>query len=275
MINNIMINCPKCNTLFDEQGKWGIKQFCSRSCANSRGPRSQEFKDTVSAKLSGKVRSDKPNKTKGRKIAARVDRNCPECNTMFNIISLSKQIYCSKECRTPHIGGYRQGSGRSKSGYYKGIYCGSTYELAWVIYRLDHNLPVKRFDGYILYGDNRKYYPDFIDDSCIIEIKGWTTVATNAIVEHKILASTLAGYKVLVLKKEDLKKEFSWIKVKYNTDKIYTLYDKYRPTFNYICNHCNVEFGRDHQIKTENKFCSRVCAGLASPGRKRVNISVG
>lgn len=27
------------------------------------------------------------------------------------------------------IGGYRKGSGRSKHGYYKGIYCGSTYEL--------------------------------------------------------------------------------------------------------------------------------------------------
>jgi hypothetical protein len=43
-------------------------------------------------------------------------------------------------------GGYRIGSGRSKSGYYKGIYCGSTYELCWAIHALDHNIKFSRFD---------------------------------------------------------------------------------------------------------------------------------
>ena len=37
-------NCPKCDIEFDEQGKWGIKKFCSRSCANSRvWPKSEMF----------------------------------------------------------------------------------------------------------------------------------------------------------------------------------------------------------------------------------------
>jgi hypothetical protein len=267
-----MINCPKCNILFDEQGKWGIKQFCSRSCANSRGPRSQAVKDAISATLSGTV--GHTNIYKGCELVEREDRFCKECSKTFRILPSSSQIYCSKECRTPHIGGYRQGSGRSKSGYYKGIYCGSTYELAWVIYRLDHNLSVKRFDGYILYGDNKKYYPDFIDNNCVIEIKGWTTTDTDIIIEQKMLASSLAGYKVILLKKEDLQKEFCWIIEKYNTNKVYTLYDEYSPVFNYVCNHCNTEFGRNHRIKTENKFCSRVCAGLNNKGKKiQTNIS--
>jgi len=50
------------------------------------------------------------------------------------------------------VGGLRNGSGRSKSGYYKEIYCGSTYELCWVIYNLDHNISFSRFSGYLTDG---------------------------------------------------------------------------------------------------------------------------
>jgi len=57
-------------------------------------------------------------------------------------------------------GGIRNGSGRSKCGYYNGIYCGSTYELCWVIYNLDHNISFTRFSGYLTDG-KIKYYPDF------------------------------------------------------------------------------------------------------------------
>ena len=42
-----MKNCPKCNNEFDENGKWGKKQFCSRSCANSK-TFTQEAKDKKS-----------------------------------------------------------------------------------------------------------------------------------------------------------------------------------------------------------------------------------
>lgn len=31
-----MKQCPKCNIEFNEIGKWGLKKFCSQSCANSR-----------------------------------------------------------------------------------------------------------------------------------------------------------------------------------------------------------------------------------------------
>ena len=72
------------------------------------------------------------------------------------------------------MGGYREGSGRSKSGYYKGIYCGSTYELCWVIYSLDHNIQFNRFPG-MIEENGLKYYPDFLldDGKTIIETKGY------------------------------------------------------------------------------------------------------
>jgi len=41
--------CPKCN---NDHSKPGI--FCSRICANSRGPRSEEIKQKISRKLKGR-----------------------------------------------------------------------------------------------------------------------------------------------------------------------------------------------------------------------------
>jgi recombinational DNA repair protein (RecF pathway) len=39
------------------------------------------------------------------------------------------------------------------------------------------------------------------------------------------------------------------------------LYDGYRPKFEYVCSYCSTEYARDFKIKTEEKFCSRACAG--------------
>jgi len=62
------------------------------------------------------------------------------------------------------IGGRRHGSGRGKQGWYKGYWCDSSWELAWVIYSLDHNIKFVRYNGYFEYefnGKIHKYYPDF------------------------------------------------------------------------------------------------------------------
>ena len=68
--------------------------------------------------------------------------------------------------------------GRGKKGWYKGIFCDSSWELAFVIYHLDHKLPIKRCTEslpYVFEGKQRKYYPDFIVDDTIYEIKGYET----------------------------------------------------------------------------------------------------
>ena len=41
-------------------------------------------------------------------------------------------------------GGYRRGSGRGKKGWYKGYWCDSSWELAWVIYSLEHGVEFTR-----------------------------------------------------------------------------------------------------------------------------------
>jgi hypothetical protein len=157
------------------------------------------------------------------------------------------------------MGGYRKGSGRSKSGYYKEIYCGSTYELCWTIYSLDHNVKFERFPG-LLEKDGIKYYPDFLlaDGKTIIETKGYEK---QEFVDIKTAVAESFGYTVKVLRKDDLYYAFEYVKQKYQTDKFYTLYDGYKPKFEYICSYCKTLYARDIKIKTEEKFCSRECAG--------------
>ena len=170
-----------------------------------------------------------------------------------------------------NCGGYRVGSGRSKSGYYKGIYCGSTYELCWVIYNLDHGVLFTRFPGKIEV-DDVVYYPDFLldDGKTIIETKGYEAADS---VDRKTKAAETLGYTVHVLRREDLQKEFAYVSTVYGTEKYYTLYDEYSPTYTYVCDHCLTSFSTDVRKKTDVIFCSRVCAGKGHTGRSNDTIA--
>ena len=153
-------------------------------------------------------------------------------------------------------GGYREGSGRAKCGYYKGIYCGSTYELAWVIFQLDNNKKFDRFPGFVE-ADGKKYFPDFLQDGKIVEIKGYE-VADK--VDAKTTIANKNGYEVVVLRKADLKEQFLWVEEKYKTKKFHTLYDEYKPQYAYKCACCGVDFFKDKKSKFEKTFCSRACS---------------
>ena len=157
------------------------------------------------------------------------------------------------------VGGYREGSGRSKSGYYNGIYCGSTYELCWVIYSIDHQIEFSRFPGK-LEKDGITYYPDFLlsDGKTIVETKGYEK---QEFVDKKTKIAESFGYTVNVLRKDDLRYAFEYVTKTYNTKKFYELYDGYKPKYNHLCGCCQTEFQTDRKIKTETKFCSRICAG--------------
>ena len=115
------------------------------------------------------------------------------------------------------MGGYREGSGRSKSGYYKGLYCGSTYELCWAIYNIDHEIKFNRFPGK-LEKDGITYYPDFLlsDGKTIIETKGYEKQES---VDKKTKIAEFFGYTVIVLRKNDLQYAFDYVSQTYNTKK--------------------------------------------------------
>ena len=157
--------------------------FCSTSCSNrARGKHLQKTKDKISNKLKTYYETNEsPFKVYNsqRDITFR-EFVCPSCNIEVKIEKWRVDQTCgNKKCislnRSKVTGGYREGSGRSKSGYYNGIYSGSTYELLWMLYNDYHNISYKRFEGFIEYGNGKRYFPDFIQDNIIIEIKGFHT----------------------------------------------------------------------------------------------------
>jgi hypothetical protein len=158
------------------------------------------------------------------------------------------------------MGGYREGSGRSKHGYYKGVYCGSSYELCWVIYNLDHNIPFNRFEGY-LSNEEIKYYPDFLIDNKIVEIKGYWTEE----VDKKTQLALEKGYEISVLYKEDLQYAFEYVSKQYGiTSKtsFHTLFDDHKPKYVLTCDNCGIEYFSERKPKSKTNFCSRKCCGI-------------
>lgn len=253
-------------------------KFCSKSCSATFSNRkriengwipSEDQRIRISEALKGRPGHSK---NKGKEFSERKNVICSECGSTFRVTISNKQKYCSVECRSKHMGGVRERSGYSKSGYYKGIYCGSSYELVWVIYRLDHKLSVTRFDGFIFYGDNKKYFPDFVEGNIIHEMKGWTTSKTDPVLLAKESGANKAGYIVKMYFKEDLQKEFDWVKTNYSFKKIEELYDGYKPKYEIICRNCGIAFLTDNK---KRKCCSHKCSGQPKSGYKISHSSSG
>ena len=117
------------------------------------------------------------------------------------------------------LGGYVQGSGRGKKGWYKGFFCDSSWELAYVVYCLEHNIDIKRNTErrqYIWQGKVKNYIPDFIVQGNITEVKGYKT--------EQWLAKLEANSDVAVLYEKDLKPVLEYVKNKYGKDFI-SLYE--------------------------------------------------
>lgn len=73
-------------------------------------------------------------------------------------------------------GGLKKGSGQGIKGWYKGLWCDSSWELAFVIYHLDKGDKIERNQNFFKYKyleKNYKYYPDFILNGEYAEVKGY------------------------------------------------------------------------------------------------------
>jgi hypothetical protein len=125
----------------------------------------------------------------------------------------------SEVAKERKLGGYVQGSGRGKKGWYKGFFCDSSWELAYVVYCLDHEIDIKRNTEkrqYIWQGVVKNYIPDFIVQGIITEVKGYKT--------EQWLAKLEANTDVRVLYKKDLEPVLEYVKSKYGKDFI-SLYE--------------------------------------------------
>jgi hypothetical protein len=131
----------------------------------------------------------------------------------------------SAEAKKRGLGGYVPGSGRGYSGRYKNFWCDSVWELAFVVFCLDHKIPVQRNVlkfPYIYQNERSNYTPDFIIDTTFVEIKGYDSgrwlAKQSQFPSDKLL---------LVLYKEDLEHIFLYVETQYKVSRLnfYTLYE--------------------------------------------------
>ena len=235
--------------------------FCSRSCCMTFANMHRTYGETwreerrafALASPSGWAK-DRPlvGNTTGHRRAKYETRNCATCNAVFEIRASDPKKTCSKACSK--IGGVREGSGRAKTGRYKGIYCGSTYELAFLIWHLDRSIPISRCTDSFPYnwkGKEHVYHPDFVVNGTIFEIKG-RIVEVDYVKVASCDAVMICGDKIQQYI-ADVSKSHNVSK-----DKLWTLYED---TETKNCMHCDRLF----TPKTSKVvYCGRSCAMLVN-----------
>jgi len=206
-----MSKCKKCDRNFEP--KKGLKNYCSLKCRNARVWNESDKKiKSNSAKLRYELNPLTQNK---------LNLKCKVCNKDFKKYSFS--LFCSRDCYLEAFkkglakitsGGYRKNSGRGKYGWFNGYWCQSSWELAWVIYNLDHGIKFERNKkGFQYIFENKKYkfYPDFKIGSIYYEIKGFTDKKT----EEKIKQFP---FSLKVLYKVDLQNVFNYVETFYGSN---------------------------------------------------------
>jgi len=242
-----MKECPICKK--EHLGEYGSGRFCSRSCSNTR-----TFSDESNLKKSLSNKGTIP-WNKGKELRW-LTSTCLYCGGSIRHLMSSKRKY-HNECWVKTSGGLRKGSGRGKSGWYKGYWCDSRYELAWVIYQLEHNYPFERNKVEYEYewdGKIKKYLPDFIQNGVTIEIKGFINNQTQAKID------SVPNLKVL--SKPDLKNEFEYVENKFGKNFI-ELYEgnPYKSKKN-KCKMCGEP--------ASNIYCSQSCSGTGNNKNSKI-----
>jgi len=219
-------SCLKCGEFIPYEKR--KNKFCSHSCAaaitNLGRIVDDEHKDKVRKSIL-EWRKENPDKVEN---SQHIDLTCQHCSSIFSVPpSGNKRKFCSRKCADighnhENSGGYRKGSGRGKKGWYKGYWCDSSWELAWVIYSLDNGLKFTRntqgFE-YAFEGKQRKYYPDYLmEDETYVEVKGYETE------QWKSKLSQFSG-RLLVLGENEMKPILDYVVEKYGKDFV-RLYEK-------------------------------------------------
>ena len=213
-----------------KQGKY--KHTCSRSCASKLTALHSDL-NCKNKKIS---QSNKGNIPINRNENFSYYKECKQCGLIFDIrLRNSKSNFCCDDCKNKYMhyilsehakkikfGGYHPNSiKKHHHGNYKGIHCDSSWELAYLVYCLEHNIKIKRCDEVRYYKLNKKvcrYFPDFIiNDNEIIEIKGYY----DKVAQYK----SKQNPDIKILFKEDLNEVFEYVINKYGNKFWEVLYE--------------------------------------------------
>jgi len=180
-----------------------------------------------------------------------------------NIIKSDINKKSSIRAKNRNFGGYTKGGGRGKSGYYKGYWCDSTYELAWVIYHIENNISfirnTQRF-RYIHNNEEKFYIPDFIIDDVYFELKGYRDDKVDSKIQY-------FPFKIKLLFRKDMNNIFEYVTNKYGKNFFY-LYEN----FNFKkCSKCGeIIFNK----KNKNGICRWCISNISSDIKKFKIIKV-
>ena len=218
-----MKTCKNCNNIFTPERHTSL--FCGKSCSASynnkmRGGMSSVTKEKIRAKLKRPARQCE---VCGDAYTSRAKTCSIECGRS-NVSATLKRKHASGELKS---GGIREGSGRGKCGWYRGLYLNSTYEIAFIMYYTDHGLNVTRNKrGFSYYdpdrGSHHMYYPDFMTDEGLVEIKGYKTPLDD----YKLSGVTSEPIKIMY--KAELASILDYAKEKSSRPikRLFELYDK-------------------------------------------------
>lgn len=179
----------------------GNCQYCNKEC---------KFKNTLT--LHEKYCKLNPNKIKCK----------------GHSVSEESKEKIRQAAKNGNMGGYRKGAGYKnvKKGYYKGYWCDSSWELAFLIYCLEHNITIKRNEDkfpYVMDNEIHYYVPDFIVGSTYIEIKG----KIDERCQYKF-SQFPSNKKLKIYYKEEMKCFLKYVYNKYGKE-FYTLFNGQKP----------------------------------------------
>lgn len=220
--------------------KFGSGRFCSRSCANKRVV-SAETKIKIGTKLK---LSDKRKEEDNRRKLESINRYaanpnlCHYCGHPMPFENRNLK-YCSEKCRKEgksstafkklhRADTSRHWRGHFKWGTYKGFWCDSSWELAFVMYCLDHEIDiVQNHDSFIYKYDNgtHKYTPDFIVDGTYVEIKGYFTPK-----DKQKIQQFPERLHIRLITRQEIKKYLTYVESVYGKQ-FFNLYDKNSPSW--------------------------------------------
>lgn len=211
-----MITCEFCNREFSNLGGRGAHvPYCKVNPSRTQRPKSPN------------AHAKKGSIPWNKGLTKHTDEKLAEAANKLSLRYQTGELFASGRGSTPekellriekitakaklNNGGYRQGSGRGKKGWYKGFFCDSSWELAYVIYCLDHGIDIKRNTEKRTYeykGKIKNYIPDFIVEGEIVEIKGFKT--------EEWLAKLNSNPDVKVLYEKDLQPVLDYVIMQYS-----------------------------------------------------------
>ena len=141
-------------------------------------------------------------------------------------MSDEQKLILSQYAKQQGLGGYvykkdgRRGVSRiAKAGMYKGIWCDSSWELAFIVYNIEHNIKFEKcnesFEYFSSYDNKKhKYHPDFkYDKSTYIEIKGWMN--NSSLIKINEFRKNHPNLKLEIIDEAKIKPYLSYVKEKY------------------------------------------------------------